>query len=56
TVSKKYEHVEERESKRITRKKKMGITQTYLRFGYRTTSGKHPDNPAMELFSTIMGN
>ena len=34
----------------------MGITQTYLRFGYRTISGKHPDNPVMELFSTIMGN
>jgi len=56
TVSKKYEHVEERDPKRIASKKKMGITQTYLRFGYRTTSWKHPDNPAMELFSTIMGN
>ena len=56
TTSKRYEYIEEGEPKKISSKIKIGISQTYLRFGYRTASGKHPDNPALELFSTIMGN
>ena len=56
TALKRYECIEEGEPEKISSKTKAGISQTYLRFGYRTASGKHPDNPAMELFSTIMGN
>ena len=51
-----YNIVEEEAPKEISSKTKTGISQTYLGFGYRTVSGKHPDNPALELFSTIMGN
>jgi len=56
TTPKKYEHIEEGKPKKTSRKTKMGIDQAYLRFGYRTVSGKHSDNPAIELLSAIMGN
>ncbi|MHA1482836.1 MAG: M16 family metallopeptidase, partial [Candidatus Heimdallarchaeaceae archaeon] len=56
TALKRYKCTREGEPKKISSKSKAGISQTYLRLGYRTTSGKHPDNPTIELFSTIMGN
>ena len=56
TALKRHKCVKEGEPKKISNKTKAGISQTYLRFGYRTAFGKHPDNPAIELFSTIMGN
>ncbi len=53
---KKCEYTEKEESKKLSNKTKTGISQTYLGFGYRTVSGNHQDNPALELFSAIMGN
>jgi zinc protease len=56
TPSKKYNYIEEGDPKKISIKNKTGISQTYLGFGYRTAYGNHPDNQAMELLSTIIGN
>ncbi|HUU86298.1 MAG TPA: pitrilysin family protein [Candidatus Glassbacteria bacterium] len=54
-LSKKYNYIEKEKPKKISRKTKTGISPAYLGFGYRTASGKHPDNPALELFSATMG-
>ena len=55
TLSKKYNYIEEGKPKKLSRKNKAGRSPAYLGFGYRTAFGKHPDNPALELFSAIMG-
>ncbi len=56
TTLKKCEYTEKEKPKILCSKTKTGLSQTYLGFGYRTVSGKHQDNPALELFSAIMGN
>ena len=52
---KKYTYVKEAESKKTSIVNNQGKSQTYLGLGYRTVFGNHPDNPAIELFSAIMG-
>jgi predicted Zn-dependent peptidase len=52
----KHKHTEKEEPKRLSRKTKKGICQTYLNIGHRTVSATHPDHPTLEIFSTIIGN
>ncbi len=54
-LSKKYDCIEEGNPKKTSRKTKAGVSTVYIGFGYRTAFGNHQDNPALELFSTIMG-
>jgi len=56
TKLKKDKYIEKGEHGKQSVKTKTGISQTYLGIGTRTVSGKHPDIPALELFSTIIGN
>ncbi len=54
-LSKKDTCFKEGKLEKISRKIKAGIFTAYIGVGYRTTFGNHPDNPALELFSAIMG-
>jgi len=56
TELKKYKYIEKGKPRKELVRTKTGITQTYLSIGSRTVSGKHTDVPAMEIFSTIIGN
>jgi len=47
--------IKEGKPEKISCKTKTGISQTYLGIGYRTVTGKHPDRPSLDLFSTIIG-
>lgn len=56
TKLKKYKYIEKGKPRKEWVRTKTGISQTYLSVGSRTVSGKHNDDPAMDIFSTLIGN